>query len=109
MDYSQLSDFEINKRVGIALGKELMPDSCQDFGLSGFPEVMLRNGDMKDYCNDPADAWPIIESNFIALHPLKHKSVWIAISDDQEHTVRDEKPLRAAMIIFLMSKESFNA
>ncbi|MCK6840530.1 phage protein NinX family protein [Enterobacter roggenkampii] len=109
MDYSQLSDFEINKRVGIALGKELMPDDCQDFGLSGFPEVMLRNGDFKDYCNNPADTWPIIESNFIALHPLKHKSVWIAMSDDQEHTVRDEKPLRAAMIIFLMSKESFNA
>ncbi|HBU6131214.1 TPA: DUF2591 family protein [Enterobacter cloacae] len=109
MDYSQLSDFEINKRVGIALGKELMPDDCQDFGLSDFPEVMLRNGDIKDYCNDPADVWPIIESNFIALHPLKHKSVWIAMSDDQEHTFRDEKPLRAAMIVFLMSKESFNA
>lgn len=109
MDYSQLSDFEINKRVGIALGKELMPDDCQDFGLSVFPEVMLRNGDFKDYCNNPADAWPIIESNFIALHPLKHKSVWIAMSDGQEHTIRDEKPLRAAMIIFLMSKESFNA
>lgn len=109
MDYSQLSDFEINKRVGIALGKGLMPDDCQDFGLSGFPEVMLRNGDFKDYCNNPADAWPIIEGNFIALHPLKHKSVWIAMSDGQEHTVREEKPLRAAMIIFLMSKESFNA
>lgn len=109
MDYSQLSDFEINKRVGIALGNELMPDDCQDFGLSGLPEVMLRSGDIKDYCNDPADAWPIIESNFIALHPLKHKSVWIAVSDDQEHLFRDVKPMRAAMIVFLLSKDTFNA
>ena len=109
MDYSQLSDFEINKRVGIALGKELMPDDCQDFGLSGFPEVMLRNGDFKDYCNNPADAWPIIQSNYIALHPLQHKSVWIAVSDDQEYRFRDAKPMRAAMVIFLMSRESFNA
>ncbi|MCC3240618.1 phage protein NinX family protein [Enterobacter cloacae complex sp. 2021EL-01169] len=112
MDYSQLSDFEINKRVAIATGQNIkfifLDDDDNEIGV-----LVGRKGcrEKKDFdpCNNAADAWPIIESNFIALHPLKHKSVWIAMSDDQEHTFRDEKPLRAAMIVFLMSKESFNA
>ena len=121
MDYSQLSDFEINKRVAeIVYSIEVVAD---DFYAKDVPFAYHRDeqvfifideplsGAWRSYnpCNNPADAWPIIESNFIALHPLKHKSVWIAMSDDQEHTVRDKKPLRAAMIIFLISKESFNA
>lgn len=97
MDYSQLSDVGINRRVAAAVG--VAPESVY--------QVNSKNA--YDPCNNPADAWPIIESNYIALHPLKHKSVWIAVSDDQEHTFRDAKPMRAAMVIFLMSKESLNA
>lgn len=113
MDYSQLSDFEINKRVadivmnGTWHVRPSHPGNTTGGWLYGSNGIQTH--DLPDYCRNPADAWPIIESNFIALHPLKHKSVWIAMSDGQEHTVRDEKPLRAAMIIFLMSKESFNA
>ncbi|MCK6946295.1 DUF2591 domain-containing protein [Enterobacter bugandensis] len=119
MDYSQLSDFEINKRVGIALGKEIMPDDCQDFGLSGFPEVMLRNGDIKDYCNDPADAWPIIVDNEISLN--SYSGTWEAsyeydapigaFGTDELVTkaVEGKNPLRTAMIAFLMKREHANA
>ncbi|MEG5836678.1 phage protein NinX family protein [Enterobacter bugandensis] len=117
MDYSQLSDFEINKRVGIALGKELMPDDCQDFGLSGFPEVMLRNGDIKDYCNDPTDGWPIIVSNHISLMHEESLGKWCAGKPywvdgcewQLDIDVMDENPLRAAMIFFLMMREAKHA
>ena len=117
MDYSQLSDFEINKRVGIALGKELMPDDYQDFGLSGFPEVMLRNGDIKDYCNEPADAWPIIVSNQISLMHEESLGKWCAGKPywvdgcewQLDIDVMDESPLRAAMIFFLMTQDAKHA
>lgn len=80
MDYSQLSDFEINKRVAIATGQNIkfifLDDDDNEIGV-----LVGRKGcrEKKDFdpCNNAADAWPIIESNFIALHPLKHKSVWI--------------------------------
>ncbi|ELQ6160079.1 DUF2591 family protein [Cronobacter dublinensis] len=115
MDYSQLSDFEINKRVGSALGKELMPDDCQDLGLSGFSEVMLTNGDFKDYCNDPADAWQIIRGNRIGIIPAPCPGEWKAAHRDvgedgtPRHFTRHINPLRAAMIVFLMMQESQNA
>lgn len=116
MDYSQLSDFEINKLVGIALGKEIMPDDCQDFGLSGFPEVMLRNGDFKDYCNDPNDAWPIIESRLICLaadvFAEPHDGgKWVAqpAYGWEKERVRSDNPLRAAMIVFLMMQDAKHA
>jgi hypothetical protein len=112
MDYSQLSDFEINKRIALAVGKKIkfiFLDSDDNEAGILVGQKGCRARVEFDPCNKPVDAWPIIESNFIALHPLKHKSLWIAMSDDQGYTVRDEKPLRAAMIVFLMWKDSFNA
>lgn len=119
MDYSQLSDFEINSAVHNAKLKEpyalvFMGDDRIAWTKENGDQIITdkvpytKNG-VHDYCNNSADAWPIIEGNYIALHPLKHKSVWIAVSDDQEYRFRDAKPMRAAMVIFLMSKESFNA
>ncbi|MBL7390669.1 DUF2591 family protein [Escherichia coli] len=108
MDYSQLSDFEINKLIGIALGKELMPDDFQDFGLAGFSEVMLRNGDFKDYCSDPADAWPIIESNKISLTYHPSRDEWSAVFNS-ENIAMHGSPLRAAMIVFLMMQDANHA
>lgn len=112
MDYSQLSDFEINKRVGIALGKELMPDDCQDFGLSGFPELMLRNGDFKDYCNDPADAWSIIVGSKINIRfgaeGMDCEAQFIQCGRESVEFYH-ENPLRAAMIVFLMMQDANHA
>ncbi|EDT7188355.1 DUF2591 domain-containing protein [Salmonella enterica subsp. enterica] len=122
MDFSKLNDFEINKMVAIILGKDLMPDDCQDFGLSGFPEVMLRSGDYKDYCNNPADAWPIFLSKLISVEPdyefidpseeqVFASGAWIAEHFDGkgEHLQYvDINPLRAAMIVFLQMQDSAN-
>lgn len=105
MDYRKMSDFEINKMVAIILGKDLMPDDCQEFGLSGFTEVMLRSGDYKDYCNNPADAWPIIVDNSIGIKKQSN-GIWVASRHGGMYPQYHENPLRAAMIVFLMMQES---
>lgn len=109
MDYSQLSDFEINKLVAQEKQYPLKP--TQHFGDAGLSIVILEHGYPShfDPCNNPADAWPIIESNHIALHPIKYKGIWVALSHDHEYSNRDVNPLRAAMVTFLTWKGSFNA
>lgn len=116
MDYSQLSDQEINAMVGKLVSKDGLSIIASDgnaviheYADCGEFKGICLGWKIFDPCHNQEDAWPIIESNYIALHPLKHKSVWIAVSDDQEHRFRDAKPMRAAMIVFLMSKDTFNA
>ncbi len=116
IDYSKMSDFEINKLVAKHLGKELMPDDCQDMAKAGFGDVIFRNGDMKDYCNSPADAWPIIVKYGISL--THDYGEWEseacldlpvrAHGTDELCSVGgiDKNPLRAAMIAFLLLKDA---
>ena len=63
-DYSKMSDFEINS----AVHSEVMEIS----GLDSFKA--------KDYCNNPADAWPIIIDNKISIVSLDNK--WLAAPVD---------------------------
>ncbi|MDU5684221.1 MAG: phage protein NinX family protein [Kluyvera cryocrescens] len=105
MDYSKMSDHEINKMVAISLGKDVMPDDCQDFGISGFSEVMLRNGDIKDYCNEASDAWPIIEKYRISF--LDQLTEW-CVDAKGVSPVFEANPLRGAMIVFLLMQEPAN-
>ncbi|MFZ4147526.1 phage protein NinX family protein [Enterobacter ludwigii] len=127
MDYSQLSDFEINKHVAIALNIDMhffISESEDSFDSEVLPSeigpiwqtsahMVLQyspsNGNCFNPCNNPAYAWPIIESNHIAIHPLKSKGIWVALSHDHEYSNRDVNPLRAAMVTFLTWKGSFNA
>ncbi|TKU04060.1 DUF2591 domain-containing protein [Citrobacter sp. wls830] len=93
MDYSKLSDIEIDTMVS----KICSPD-------------FHRN-----YCNNPADAWLIIQSNGISLVKYEH-GMWLASSDAYwvdgvEWQIDGEahsRPLRAAMIVFLKMQESAN-
>ncbi|KLG03024.1 hypothetical protein YA49_21650 [Enterobacter cloacae subsp. cloacae] len=115
MDYSKLSDFEINRAVAIAIG--FNPDDC-DIAKRGSPSVGVEwNEDTGyairafDYCNNPADAWPIIEANNIAVIPYRHTlpQAWpTAFGVTSRFTTEDEKPLRAAMIVILKLQESAN-
>ena len=77
-DYSKLSDFEINSAVHNALMKE--PYKIEFLGndrirwVRGSTNVTTEKVEyskksLKDYCNSPADAWPIIVDNEIALLP----------------------------------------
>ena len=126
-DYSKLSDFEINSAVHNALMKE--PYKIEFLGndrirwVSGSTNVTTEKVEyskksLKDYCNNPADAWPLVVENDIALLPSCGFD-WVAISgltlnshssyiderldDCLRHS--DMNPLRAAMIVFLMMQE----
>ncbi|AVP40209.1 hypothetical protein KGB37_gp23 [Escherichia phage vB_EcoS Sa179lw] len=91
-NYEEMSDFEINCRVHA----EIMQIS----GLNSFKA--------KDYCSNPADAWPIIVENHIAVVPYQYTipQAWpTAFGVASKFTTEDRNPLRAAMIVFLKMNE----
>lgn len=103
-NYSEMSDFEINKLVAICLG--VKPRKTISF-------IGKEKDIYPDYCNNPSDAWPIILSSLIALKPVKlyvggHR--WFASKGDGDFGLKfaSNNPLRAAMIVYLMMKESEN-
>ncbi|EMA1800144.1 DUF2591 family protein [Cronobacter turicensis] len=103
MDYSQLSDFEINNLVDGHIYED--PSEAPD----------------TDYCNNAADAWPIMTENKISVMWMTAEKQWCAWANgnleegcwewsycpDEYH--HDDNPLRAAMIVFLMMQESQHA
>lgn len=119
MDYSKLSDKEINKLVAFALGcKEVVPDIFMDDERRyEFDKPKNKSGNKFyfDPCNNPVDAWPIIQSNGISLVKYEHGE-WLASSDAYwvdgvEWQIDGEahpRPLRAAMIVFLKMQWSSN-
>lgn len=116
-DYSKMSDTEIAQKVFFWLSNYF----CQNGGLAhinsdGFFFFDNRNIKRKfDPCNNPADAWPIIEQNKITI--MFEDDQWTAFGGMSIHHSReadwdfceyDKKPLRAAMIVFLMMQEKSN-
>jgi len=119
MDYSKMSDFEINKRVAdIAMNgtwhvKPSHPDNNTGGWLYGSNGIQTY--DLPDYCNAPADAWPIIADKKICLAfdvfaEPQDGGGWVASPAYGWETerVRHDNPLRAAMILFLKMQESAN-
>ena len=108
MDYSKLSDFEINKRVFMSItGAKPLGYPHNADGRSVGNE---SNGEYRwyDYCNNPADAWPIIFSHRIGVSPAAVGDKWAAHYCNWDIAIVDTNPLRAAMIVFLMMQESAN-
>ena len=124
MDYSKLSDFEINLAVFEAL-HDGSPD-CKE-GSGGSMVIVSFEGDVVDGnagevevergvfnpCNNPADAWPIITENNISIildNPTMPCATANArdLFDDEDPivSVAYDKPLRAAMLVFLMMQEA---
>ncbi|EOI5799784.1 phage protein NinX family protein [Cronobacter dublinensis] len=115
MDYSKLSDFEINLKVAhIILGSGNYDWNSENkeiysAGIDG--AEFLPNGYF-DPCNNPADAWPIITEHHIAVVPYRHTlpQAWpTAFGVVSKFTTEDKNPLRAAMIVFLMMQEGQDA
>ncbi|PQY49560.1 phage protein NinX family protein [Cronobacter sakazakii] len=119
MDYSQLEDTEITIRVGETFGWN--PYFINEDGSVTFRDDRGRLKGRKNYCNNPADAWPIILEHGISVAFDKNEDEWVAWGDfafdlagwdmkeqpaEYEHHVN---PLRAAMIVFLMMQESQHA
>ncbi|MBS0895538.1 DUF2591 family protein [Tatumella sp. JGM130] len=82
MNYQEMSDEQINHAVSDALS--------------------IPRGD--DWCNSWEESGPIVSDNNISLYPTE--ITWIAGSATFHVSATHENPLRAAMIVFLMMKES---
>ncbi|HAD9680134.1 TPA: DUF2591 family protein [Escherichia coli] len=125
MDYSQLSDFEINKRVAEVIYKDrnglfVARNLPSKEGVTIVAEVNSEDICIAaaDYCNNPADAWPIIMENKISImfdstdtrYEGEYHEWCDAISSCQKFGIQyQSNPLRAAMIVFLMMQDANNA
>lgn len=126
MDYSKLSDFEINKAVAIASGLQVQEiDDSKSVGMtSKYHElrphtVWVTDGDNPWEQFAPTlcweDAGPIIQASGISIVKYGH-GMWLASSDAywvdgvewQIDGEANQSPLRAAMITFLLMQESAN-
>ncbi len=96
--YTGLSDFEINKKVAVALG---LISEVTHYGV-------VAKSNNKDYwfefapCNNPSDAMPIIIENKIAINPKG--DTWQCGSG--WNVAENKNPLRACMEVFLMTKDA---
>lgn len=102
--YTELSDFEINKKV------------AEKIRLNFKDGVIVKNGEWFyfDPCNNPADAMPIIIENNISLRAPTITDRWKAEFIDEYgnyvgyRRAMNKNPLRAAMELFLLMKDAEN-
>ena len=115
MDYSKLSDFEINKAVAATLWPKC---KTHNVGIQEPCVCVINDGgpvySNYDPCNNPNHAWPIVTSKHIAVYPVSCMNQnldydmtgdWVASFSSSILSGADHKhknPLRAAMIVYLM-------
>ena len=113
MKFEEISDFEINSKVGLHLGHRVSREhECIETGSC---LILTKNyGERIEFnpCNNPNDAWPIIVENKIDLaHTVSGKANCAVFKADERgiyrefYTTTNENPLRAAMICFLLKME----
>ncbi len=113
--YTELSDFEVNKKVAEKLGL------AYEVTRYGVVTRMSNKEQWREFnpCNNPADAMPIIIENNISLHAPHLREGWMAEYTGSGDDVNDglqadyfdahhKNPLRAAMEVFLMMKDAEN-
>lgn len=100
-EYSNLHDQQINILVCKALGLE-MSSYARIMTLDDATVLLSDNKTLVDYCNNPADAWPLIFDTKIQTY--WRGDTWGARTI---HTpvIEHDNPLRAAMIVFLMMQD----
>ncbi|HEK0413805.1 TPA: DUF2591 family protein [Proteus mirabilis] len=106
--YTELSNFEINKKVAEKLGEEWFVTTTVWDEL-----VVMVGGKCFKPCDNPSDAMPIIIENLISLMADMSDgrgSTWWCASDISNSFTSNYKsnPLRAAMEVFLMIKDAEN-
>jgi len=120
MNYSEMTDFEINKAVGEILleGKWACKPGCagnqsDSWNYGSVDTFVTPYPALPDYCNSWADAGPIILANKITISaPMEYDQPadWLAYpASDSDICVSHPNPLRAAMTAFLVVQESKNA
>ncbi|HHH3379678.1 TPA: phage protein NinX family protein [Morganella morganii] len=121
--YRDKSDFEINKAVAEIVHQGKTFTHAYSFGDTCGSSVQWIGGYAEyihvDYCNNPADAMPIIIENNISLHAPRLREGWMAEYTGSDDDVNDgfqadyfdahnKNPYRAAMEVFLMMKDTEN-
>lgn len=121
MKYEQMNDEDINH----AVLKAIHGDAVDFWALSDCGKFLYDCGpigadyhqiELKDYCNNPADAWPVIIGNNISTYPMydadtganvyEPSGYWCSEHFDMPGFVaKDRNPLRAAMVVFLIMQE----
>ena len=113
-DYSKMSDFEINSAVhnhtnDLGFSLEFLGDDVITWvnGIHVFTtgKVDYTNNGLHDYCNNPSDAWPIINIERIGVYPSEGPDFMPWLAAKNAFSVTDKNPLRAAMIVYLMMKD----
>ncbi|WP_318580949.1 phage protein NinX family protein [Providencia stuartii] len=104
--HTELSDFEINKKVALHVGGFALSLTVVDDGY----KTEGNRGNF-DPCNNPADAMPIIIENKICMNYVDSDIGWGACHFDGEKgelEVYDKNYYRVAMICFLLMKDAEN-
>ncbi|WP_337240556.1 phage protein NinX family protein [Proteus faecis] len=99
--YTELSDFEINKKVAESLKLNTIAYERTEIVL--FDDM---DATPFDPCNNPSDAMPIINENGISLIYQDRKFQFATNDGNIECCIAN--PLKAAMIIFLCMKDAEN-
>lgn len=120
MNYSEMSDTEVNIQVCKALGK-VISSYCRIRKVGDSSILLDDNETLFNPCNSWADAGPIIAENGIGVVKVVEASCgtggvighWHAVGPvdwaygecDSDVAHWNQNPLRAAMIVFLMMKD----
>ncbi|MEQ4911138.1 phage protein NinX family protein [Proteus terrae] len=117
--YTELSDFEINKKVADLIGATPFPFGTTEYrrsAVSGCESSIIIRSPRKvgsfDPCNNPSDAMPIIIENKISLRAPTITDRWKAEFVDEYGNyvgyirALNKNPLRACMEVFLMMKDA---
>lgn len=114
--YTELSDFEVNKKIADKLGLlpylfiandvgELIWDVPSNDNYHGF---ISKRGCELDFCYNPSNAMPIIIENRISLRN-RYEGDWKAEAEwGMPFESINNNPLRACMEVFLMMKDTEN-
>lgn len=127
MNYSEISDFDLNCAVAGALGREFFSNEKPDdsrrrrksYEIDGKHRDVCESGWTSELfapCNSWADAGPIIQKNKIDINwAMQRGNVRQPYARNSAPGLSGhagyihENPLRAAMIVFLMMQEATNA
>ncbi|MBI6244552.1 DUF2591 domain-containing protein [Proteus mirabilis] len=101
--YTELSDFEVNKKVAESLKLNTIAYERTEIVL--FDDM---DATPFDPCNNPSNAMPIIIENKIGLSPMYHSNKWTADCLDYDFMSVNKNPYRGAMEVFLMMKDTEN-
>lgn len=113
--YTNLSDFEINKKVAINVGgfalSLMVFDDRNEVVKKNIPNIGSRVFTEFNPCNNPADAMTIIIENKIGMNFVNNNIGWSAIHQciiKGELEVYGKRYYRTAMELFLLMKDAEN-